>query len=102
MGITCSKWERLIAWAESEGNKEKALEFKEKLVECIVYTAQELIARGKARDLARAEEILRYGEDVGKRLGINELLFHVNLLRKRIAEKRERKRQAAQQAKAKS
>jgi hypothetical protein len=42
---TCGRWERLIAWAEKEGNSYKALEFKEKLVECIVYTAQEKISR---------------------------------------------------------
>lgn len=37
MAITCSKWERLIEKAEREGNKGKSLEFREKLVECIVY-----------------------------------------------------------------
>ncbi len=58
----------------------------------MVYTAQELIARGRSRDLDEAEELLKYGEDVGNKLGINELLFHVNLLRKRIEEKRERRR----------
>jgi hypothetical protein len=88
----CSKWEKLIELAEKEGNKEKVLEFKEKLVECIVYTAQELIARGRSVDLDYAEELLKYGEDVGKRLGIGELDFHVNLLRNRISEKRERRR----------
>ncbi|WP_054841905.1 hypothetical protein [Vulcanisaeta distributa] len=92
MAITCSRWEKLIEKAEREGNKEKALEFREKFVECVVYTAQELIARGRSRDLDEAEELLKYGEDVGNKLGINELLFHVNLLRKRIEEKRERRR----------
>ena len=99
MAVTCSKWERLIEKADREGNKEKALEFREKLVECIVYTAQELIARGRSRDLDEAEELLKYGEDVGNKLGINELLFHVNLLRKRIEEKRERRRPKEAEAK---
>lgn len=79
MSITCSRWEKLIEKAEREGNKEKALEFRERLVECVIYTAQELIARGRSRDLDEAEELLKYGEDVGNKLGINELLFHVNL-----------------------
>ncbi|GAB6944926.1 hypothetical protein [Vulcanisaeta sp. JCM 14467] len=92
MTITCSKWEKLVEKAEREGNKEKALEFREKLVECIVYTAQELIARGRSRNLDETEELLKYGEDVGNKLGINELLFHINLLRKRIEEKRARRR----------
>ncbi|GAB6946880.1 hypothetical protein JCM16161A_10100 [Vulcanisaeta sp. JCM 16161] len=99
MAITCSKWEGLIEKAEREGNKEKALEFREKLVECVVYTAQELIARGRSRDLDEAEELLKYGEEVGNKLGINELLFHVNLLRKRIEEKRERRKPKEAEAK---
>ncbi|ADN51086.1 hypothetical protein [Vulcanisaeta distributa] len=99
MAITCSRWEKLIEKAEREGNKEKALEFREKLVECVVYTAQELIARGRSRDLDEAEELLKYGEEVGNKLGINELLFHVNLLRKRIEEKRERRRPKEAEAK---
>ncbi len=92
MAITCSKWEKLIDKVEREGNKEKSLEFREKLVECIVYTAQRLIAMGKSMNLTEAEELLKYGEEIGNKLGINELLFHVNLLRRRIEEKRERRR----------
>ncbi|WP_069806626.1 hypothetical protein [Vulcanisaeta thermophila] len=90
--MRCSDWERLINEAERSGNREKALEFREKFVECIVYTAQELIARGRTRDLVEAENLLNYGEDVGRKLGINELLFHIGLLRKRIEEKRGRRR----------
>jgi hypothetical protein len=90
---TCGRWERLIAWAEKEGNSYKALEFKEKLVECIVYTAQEKISRGKLRE---AEELLKYGKDVAKRLNIEELSFHISLLEKQAAEKRERRRAQAQ------
>ena len=94
----CIKWEKLIEHAEKNNNKEKSLEFKEKLVECIVYTAQELIARGRSKDLERAEEILKYGEDVGNRLGIKELSFHINLLRKKIEEKKERRRPKEEEA----
>jgi len=36
---TCTRWERLVSWAEKGGNSHKALEFKEKLVECIIYTS---------------------------------------------------------------
>ncbi|MFB6469998.1 MAG: hypothetical protein TU36_001995 [Vulcanisaeta sp. AZ3] len=92
MSTPCNRWEVLINEAEKTGNKEKALEFREKLVECIVYTVQELIAKGRSEDLRDAEELLKYGEDVGNRLGISELQFHVNLLRKRIEEKRERRK----------
>jgi hypothetical protein len=93
---TCSRWERLIAWAEKEGNSYKALEFKEKLVECIVYTAQEKIIKGKLRE---AEELLKYGKDVAKRLGIEELSFHISLLERQAAEKRERRKAAQEKRK---
>ncbi len=59
-----------------------------------------LIARGRSIDLTEAEELLKYGEEVGNKLGINELLFHVNLLRKSIEEKRE-KRKPKEEAEAK-
>jgi len=90
---TCTRWERLISWAEKEGNSYKALEFKEKLVECIVYTAQEKVSKGRLRE---AEELLKYGRDVAKRLGIEELSFHISLLEKEIAKVRERRRAQVQ------
>ncbi len=90
---TCTRWERLVSWAEKEGNSYKALEFKEKLVECVVYTAQEKVSKGKLRE---AEELLKYGKDVAKRLGIEELNFHISLLEKKIAKVRERRKAQAQ------
>jgi uncharacterized small protein (DUF1192 family) len=69
------------------------LEFKEKLVECIIYTAQEKVTKGKLRE---AEELLKYGKDVAKRLGIEELSFHISLLEKEIAEVRERRKAQTQ------
>ncbi|ACB40424.1 hypothetical protein [Pyrobaculum neutrophilum] len=90
---TCARWERLISWAEKNGNKLKALEFKEKLVECIVYTAREKVAR---RELAEAEELIKYGKEAAKRFGIEELSFHLSLLEKEIAKIRERRRAQAQ------
>lgn len=89
----CARWERLVAWAEKNGNKEKALEFKEKLVECIVYTATEAVKRGRVRD---AEDLLKYGKDVAKKLGIEELAFHISLIEKEIAKRRERRKAATQ------
>jgi hypothetical protein len=90
---TCTRWERLVSWAEKEGNSYKALEFKEKLVECVVYTAQEKVSKGKLRE---AEELLKYGKDVAKRLGIEELSFHISLLERKIAKVRERRKAQAQ------
>jgi len=90
---TCTRWERLVYWAEKGGNSHKALEFKEKLVECIIYTAQEKVRKGKLRE---AEELLKYGKDVAKRLGIEELSFHISLLEKEIAEVRERRKAQTQ------
>jgi PIN domain nuclease of toxin-antitoxin system len=90
---TCTRWERLVSWAEKEENSHKALEFKEKLVECIIYTAQEKVRKGKLRE---AEELLKYGKDVVKRLGIEELSFHISLLEKEIAEVRERRKAQTQ------
>jgi hypothetical protein len=39
---------------------------------------------------------LKYGKDVAKRLNIEELSFHISLLEKQAAEKRERRRAQAQ------
>jgi len=69
------------------------LEFKEKLVECVVYTAQEKVSKGKLRE---AEELLKYGKDVAKRLGIEELSFHISLLERKIAKVRERRKAQTQ------
>jgi hypothetical protein len=90
---TCSKWERLITWAEREGNSAKALEFKEKLVECIVYTAYERVRRKK---LDEAEELIKYGRDVAKKFAIEELSFHLSLIEKEVAKIRERRKVATQ------
>lgn len=68
---------------EREGNTYKALEFKERLVECIVYTLQELVARG---DLKAARKFLERGEEIAARYNIRELAFHLSLNRKRMEE----------------
>jgi len=87
----CSKWENLIVWAEKGGNNYKALEFKEKLVECIIYTATEKV---KKKKLDEAEELLKYGKDMAKKFNIEELNFHIALLEKEIAKIRQRRAQA--------
>jgi len=87
----CSKWENLIVWAEKGGNSYKALEFKEKLVECIIYTATEKV---KKKKLDEAEELLKYGKDMAKKFNIEELNFHIALLEKEIAKIRQRRAQA--------
>jgi len=87
----CSKWESLITWAEKGGNSYKALEFREKLVECIVYTATEKV---KKKKLDEAEELLKYGKDVAKKFNIEELNFHIALLEKEISKIRQRRAQA--------
>lgn len=85
----CARWERLIAWAEKEGNTAKALEFKEKLVECVVYTAYEKARRGKLKELS---EILKYGREVAKKYAIEELAFHLSLIEKEAEKIRERRK----------
>jgi len=87
----CSKWENLIVWAEKGGNSYKALEFKEKLVECIIYTATEKV---KKKKLDEAEELLKYGKDMAKKFNIEELNFHIALLEKEIVKIRQRRAQA--------
>lgn len=67
--------------AEKAGNKEKALEFREKFVECIVYTVQSLVS---AKRLDEAEELVKRGLEAAKAYGIEELGFHMELNRKRI------------------
>ncbi|MGC9050738.1 hypothetical protein [Pyrobaculum sp.] len=89
----CGKWERLIMWAEKEGNSAKALEFKEKLVECIVYTAYEKVRKKR---LEEAEEFVKYGREVAKKFAIEELGFHLSLIEREVARIRERRKAAAQ------
>ncbi|ABL87799.1 conserved hypothetical protein [Pyrobaculum islandicum DSM 4184] len=89
----CTRWERLVTWAEKDGNNYKALEFKEKLVECIIYTATEKVKRKK---LAEAEELIKYGREVAKKFGIEELNFHLSLLEKEINKIRERRKAQTQ------
>ena len=90
----CKRWEDLYNWALQNNNPGKALEFKEKLVECIVYTAQTLIAQ---KELDEAEELLEYGKEVAKKYNIFELDFHINLLMKEINRIRELRRKQQQQ-----
>ncbi|MFN3804722.1 MAG: hypothetical protein ACK4SY_06675 [Pyrobaculum sp.] len=85
----CAKWEKLAALAERGGNSHKALEFKEKLVECIVYTAQEMIRRGKIKDAA---QVIKYGKEAASRLAIEELNFHISLMEKEMAKILERRK----------
>lgn len=81
--VDCSRWERLMRVRDD-------LEVRERLVECIVYGAQELVSRGRVVDLEEAEELLKYGDEVSSRYSIPELRFHVELLRRRIEEKKSR------------
>ena len=87
----CSRWEELMLRMEGEGNAYKALEFKEKLVECIVYTLQEHVAKG---DLKTARMYLERGEEVAQKYNIPELAFHIALNRKRVEDIAARRRQA--------
>jgi len=82
--VDCSKWERML--------RDGDLNLKERLIECIVYSTQELISRGKSSDLEEAEALLRYGEEVSRKYNIVELTFHTQLLRKKLEEKRARRR----------
>ena len=86
----CRRWENLYNWAMQNGNQLKALEFKEKLVECVVYSLEQ------ARRLdEEAKALIEYGLDAARRLGIPELEFHVNRLRRRLEEREARIRGAA-------
>ncbi len=89
--MACERWERLMQWAEKQGNKAKALEFKEKLVECIVYQVQSLVAE---RELDEAEALIKQGRDIAKRYGIEELAFHLDLNERKIKAIRERRAKA--------
>lgn len=82
-----------MLWAEKGRNQGKALEFKERLVECVVYTAQELVRR---RRLSEAEEVMAEGREYAKRYGIEELEFHLSLLEREVEAVRRRRREAAQ------
>ncbi len=82
----CTRWENLYKWAVEQGNELKALEFKEKLVECIVYSLWHLV---REKELSEAEELLKYGYDVAKRYNIPELEFHLGLVQEEINRIRE-------------
>ncbi len=82
----CSRWERLYQHALQSGNREKALEFKEKLVECIVYSLWSLV---RDKELKLAEELVKYGLEVADKYEIPELKFHIGLIQEEIARIRE-------------
>ncbi len=79
--VSCRRWENLYNKAVSDGNNEKALEFKEKLVECIVYSINSLLAEKNLREI---NELMEYGMEVSRRYNIPELEFHLKLAQKEI------------------
>ncbi len=81
MPISCTRWERLYNLALQNGNKEKALEFKEKLVECIVYSLWHLV---REKELREAAELMKYGREVSEKYNIPELKFHLDLIQDEI------------------
>ncbi|AEA13345.1 hypothetical protein TUZN_1885 [Thermoproteus uzoniensis 768-20] len=93
--MVCERWERLMQQAERQGNKGKALEFKEKLVECLVYQTRSLVAE---RRLDEAEALIKQGRDVAKKYGIEELSFHLDLAEREIKAIRERRAKATAQS----
>ncbi|KUO85499.1 MAG: hypothetical protein RXQ56_05230 [Thermoproteus sp.] len=93
--MVCERWERLMQHAERQGNREKALGLKEKLVECLVYRMRSLIAE---RRLDEAEALIKQGRDLAKRYGIEELSFHLDLGEREIRAIRERRAKAAAQS----
>jgi len=82
----CNRWENLYKWALDQGNELKALEFKEKLVECIVYSLWHLV---REKELDEAEELLKYGHEVAKKYNIPELEFHLSLIEEEVNRIRE-------------
>ena len=82
----CHRWERLYNHAVSQGNQLKALEFKEKLVECIVYSLWHLV---REKELDQADELMKYGREVARKYSIPELEFHLNLIQDEINRIRE-------------
>ncbi|OYT25551.1 MAG: hypothetical protein B6V02_03360 [Thermoprotei archaeon ex4572_64] len=79
--VNCRRWENLYSKALSDGNNEKALEFKEKLVECIVYSISSLLAE---KNLRKVNELMEYGMEVSRKYNIPELEFHLKLAQKEI------------------
>ena len=82
----CNRWENLYRLALEQGNEVKALEFREKLVECIVYSLWNLV---REKELTEAESLFRYGMEVAKKYNIPELEFHLGLIRDEINRIRE-------------
>ncbi len=82
----CNRWENLYRLALEQGNEVKALEFREKLVECIVYSLWNLV---REKELAEAESLFRYGMEVAKKYNIPELEFHLGLIQDEINRIRE-------------
>ncbi|NPA23219.1 MAG: hypothetical protein GXO23_02860 [Crenarchaeota archaeon] len=82
----CDRWERLYQQALQSGNKEKALEFKEKIVECVVYSLWNLV---KEKELREAEPLIKYGYEIAEKYEIPELKFHLGLIQEEIERIRE-------------
>lgn len=76
MANPCRQWEAKLEYAIKTNNAFNQLKFKEKLVECIVYTARLMIKHDK--DAYR--EIINYGLEVAKKYNIPEVEYHLKII----------------------
>ncbi len=94
MANPCVRWENKLNTAIKENNQFQQLKFREKLAECIVYTARSLISE---REFDELDELMKYGLDIAKKYNMPELEFQLKL----IDEERQRVIKARQGARSK-
>jgi len=76
MANPCRQWERKLEQAVKANNAANQLKFKEKLVECIVYTARLMIRE----DEDAYRDIVNYGMEVAKKYNIPEVEYHLKII----------------------
>ncbi|ABW02802.1 hypothetical protein [Caldivirga maquilingensis] len=72
----CRKWEVKLEGAVKANNAVNQLKFKEKLTECVVYTARLMIK--ESEDEYR--EIADYGMEVAKKYNIPEIEYYLRII----------------------
>lgn len=72
----CRKWEAKLEGAVKANNAVNQLKFKEKLTECVVYTARLMIKE----DEDAYREIANYGMEIAKKYNIPEIEYYLKII----------------------
>ncbi|WP_291999726.1 hypothetical protein [Caldivirga sp.] len=76
MANPCRKWEVKLEGAVKVNNTVNQLKFKEKLTECVAYTARLMIKE----DEKAYREIANYGMEIAKKYNIPEIEYYLRII----------------------